>query len=144
MKKPQSLVLFPWWVYEVTTNDPNGQYNQSSLAILVDMPIERVLDGFGSIPIWVAPPGTQYIDFLNEDDENPTKAQLVEWNWKEVLVGTAQKINGTAGDGYQGKRKQYCLKYARACTIDKSQGQTIPMGIAVKISSKDTCLWEKE
>ena len=147
LKEPETLVLMPWGIYEITTNASDSSYNQSCLAILVDMPPESDLDKFGSFSIWVAPPGTQYIDFLDDDDDGndrPTKDQLKAMQWKEVTIGTAMESAKPCPGGYQGKRKQYSLKHIGACTINKSQGQTIPQGLAVEISSNETCPWEKE
>ena len=142
LKEPQKLIFYEWGLYECTTNK-SGQYNQSNLALLVDLPSQEVLDTFSPFPIWIAPPGTQYIDFLDNEADRPTKAQLESWNWKQVSIGIAPERNVVARGGFQARRKQYPLKHVGALTINKSQGETIPAGIAVEISSTDTCPWEK-
>ena len=38
LREPQILIFHPWCVYECTTNDKNGQYNQSTITLLVDVP----------------------------------------------------------------------------------------------------------
>ena len=65
LKEPEKLVLVPWSVYECTTNHSTGRYNQSNLALLVDLPSRDTLDNFATFPIWIAPPATQFIDFLS-------------------------------------------------------------------------------
>ena len=63
LREPETLVFFPYALYEVTTNDTsNGLYNHSNLALLVDMPDEQTLEVFGSIRVLIAPPGTQHVE----------------------------------------------------------------------------------
>ena len=76
LKEPEKLVLFPWGVYECTQNDTNGQYLQSNLAVLVDMPSTDALNNFGTFPIFIAPPSTQSIDSLQDGAERPSKEAL--------------------------------------------------------------------
>ena len=144
LKEPQKLVFFPWCLYECTINERNNQFMQSNLALLVDLPPQEVLDNFGQIKVWIAPPGTTHVDFLQEGAERPTKAQLKDWKWNEVSIGVAPERNVVARGGFQARRRQYSLKHVGALTINKSQGETIPAGIAVEISATDTCPWEKE
>ncbi len=37
LREPQTLIFHPWCVYECTTNDKNGQYNQSTIDLLIDV-----------------------------------------------------------------------------------------------------------
>ena len=80
LREPEQLVLFPWCVYECTTNDPNFQYSQSNLALLVDMPPQDVLDSFGRFPVWIAPANIQFVNFLEDGSKFPNKDQLRRWN----------------------------------------------------------------
>ena len=144
LKEPEKLVLFPWGVYECTQNDANGQYLQSNLAVLVDMPSDATLGNFGTFPIFIAPPNTQHISFLQDDEERPDKEALRNMGWREENIGCAPERGIKASRGFDGKRKQYALKHIGALTINKSQGCTIVAGLAVEISSQNTCPWEKE
>ena len=144
LREPETLVFFPWCIYECTTNHPNGHYNQSTLALLVDLPSQEVLDRWGTFEIFIAPPGTHHVDFLYDDVEKPTKAQLRQMGWTPVRIGVAPERNIRAKNGYHALRKQYSLKHVGATTINKSQGDTIPLGLALEISRENSCPWEKE
>ena len=75
LKEPETLVFHPWAVYECTTNDSAGRYNQSTIALLVDVPSEQVVNDFSNFLIWIAPAGTQYVEFLG-NGQMPTKDEL--------------------------------------------------------------------
>ena len=59
-------------------------------------------------------------------------------------MGYAAEREVYAPNHFQAQRKQYALKHIGACTINKSQGDTIVLGVALEISQNDTCPWEKE
>jgi hypothetical protein len=144
LREPDLLVLVEWGVYECTINDPNGrQYNQSTLAILIDVPSAEDVAAFRPFNVWVAPPGTQYVTFLNDGSEKPSKDDLWDnMGWKEVKIGVAPERPVRTRGGYQAIRKQYSLKHVGAMTVNKSQGDTIPGTLAVEMSVV-TCPWEK-
>ena len=62
--------------------------------------------------------------------------------WSEVRISCSPEQIVTARGGFQAKHQQYALKHIRAMTINKSQGDTIPTGLAVQITT-DYCPWEK-
>ncbi len=146
LREPELLVFFRWCLYECTVNDPSQHrhYNQSTLVLLIDMPDRTTLDQFGPIRVWVAPAGTQFVDFLSNGSSMPTKSRLRDLGWCEVSIGTAPEREIHAPNRYFAKRKQYALKHVGAMTINKSQGDTIPAGVAIEISSEQSCPWEKE
>ena len=143
LKEPETLVFHPWAVYECTTNDSAGRYNQSTIALLVDVPSEQVVNEFSNFPIWIAPAGMQYVEFLG-DDELPTKDELRSMGWREVSIRCAPEREVNAKNNFQARRKQYALKHIGAITVNKSQGDTIVLGIALEMTQEGTCPWEKE
>ncbi len=44
-------------------NDPQGRYNQSSLALLLELPQGQTVVSFLPITMWIAPAGTTDLDF---------------------------------------------------------------------------------
>ena len=73
LKEPSELVFFAGGIYECTINDSNERYNQSQLAFMLDIPPQDTADQFDSIPLWIAPPETQIIDFNQQN--LPTRYQ---------------------------------------------------------------------
>ena len=146
VREPETLILYEWGVYECTVNDTNDKYNQSTLAILKDVPEQETVDTFAPFKVWIAPPNTQYVDFLMNDDEQramPTREELIELEWTEVTMKVAPEREITARYGRKARRKQYAMRHVGALTINKSQGDIIPTGLAVEIS--ETCSpWQKE
>ena len=143
LREPAMLVFYRLGLYEITTNDTtNDRYNQSNIAILFDMPSSTALNSFASIALLVAPSGTDQIDFL-DNEEPPTKEQLINRGWKEVSVGLAPEQNVTCRNGIQAKRKQYALKHIGATTVHKAMGATIVNGLAFECSSDSTSPWER-
>jgi hypothetical protein len=60
-------VLYALGLYECTMNDPDplGHYNQSSLALLLDLPPRHTVESFQPISMWIAPAGTMELDFTS-------------------------------------------------------------------------------
>jgi hypothetical protein len=143
LREPEKLVIYPWCVYEITTNDSRDRYNYSNLAVLVDMPDSQTLDSFSEFPLFLAPAGSNSLDILEEGRDRPTKQQLLALGWKEIRIGTTPKRDLVVGGGFRAKRKQYSLKHIGALTINKSQGDTLPGGLAIEISCDGQAPWEK-
>ena len=80
---------------------------------------------------------------MNNESSLPSKQQLRHWGWKEVSIGVAPERDVKASNQYHARRKQYSLKHVGAITINKSQGDTIPAGVAIEIT-EENCPWEKE
>ena len=73
--------------------------------------------------------------------QRPTRDRLSHLGWRETTIGVAAEREVNARGGLVAKRLQYALKHISATTIDKSQGATLPYGLAVEISRK-YALWE--
>ena len=71
----------------------------------------------------------------------PTRQQLLDDNWKEVRIGCAPERLVSVRGGLQAKRLQYALKHIGAVTINKSQGATLPAGLAIEIT-REYSPWE--
>ena len=134
LKEPTELVLFPGGVYEFTINDKRRGFNQSQLAFILDLPSAETVANHGAINIWIAPPATSHM--LIERDQLPTRQQLQDRGWTETTVGCAAERDVNVRGGLVARRVQYSLKHIGATTINKSQGATLPYGIAVEISEK--------
>ncbi len=63
LREPEKLVLYKHGLFECTMNDPRGCYNQSSLALLLELPQGRTVKSFLPITMWIAPAGTTDLDF---------------------------------------------------------------------------------
>ncbi len=121
-------------------NDPQGRYNQSSLALLLESPQGHTNKSFLPITMWIAPAGTTDLDFMSFHNGQPTSDQLKDLEWVQVKIGCApEQIVVLCGMAHA-KRMQYTLKHQGALTIIKAQGYTIH-NVAVKISP-DSAPWE--
>ena len=139
LKEPTELVFFIGGIYECTINDHDGRFCQSQLAFMLDLPTEDAVNSFDAIPLWIAPPGTKHIEF--DRNNVPSRNDLIEAAWVEVRIGCAPEKLIAARYGIQAKRLQYSLKHIGATTINKAQGTTLPLGLAVEIS-EDYSPWE--
>ena len=110
-------------------NDSRGRYNQSQLAFMLELPTENSVKRFDAIPLWISPAGTQNVNFDRLD--LPSKQTLRMLRWNEILIGCAPTRIISVRGGLQAMRLQYSLKHIGAITINKSQGETMPLGLAV-------------
>ncbi len=133
LRVPEKLVLYEFGLYECSTNGPNGCYNQSSLALLLDLPTLDTVESFQPITMWIAPAGTTDLDFTRFHNGRPTQDQLIGLEWIEVRIGCAAKQIVICRGGYHAKHVQYALKHCGALTINKAQGYTVHH-VAVEIS----------
>ena len=135
LREPEKLVFFECGLYECTVNDPDprGRYNQSSLALMLDLPPSHIVESFLPITMWIAPAGTTDFDFTSFPNGHPSSDQLKDLEWLEVKIGCAPEQIVVLCGGSQAKRMQYALKHRGALTINKSQGYTIH-NVAVEIS----------
>ena len=135
LKEPAEIVFFEGGVYECTINDTrDGQYCQSQLAFMLELPSQDAVDRFNAIPLWIAPPATHHINF--DRNNMPSREELNAANWVEVRIGCTPERLVPARYGIQAKRLQYSLKHIGAITINKAQGATLPLGLAVEISEE--------
>ena len=133
LREPEKLILYKHGLYECTMNDPQGCYNQSSLALLLELPLRQTVESFQSIFMWIAPAGTTDLDFASFRNGQPTSDQLIDLEWVQVKIGCAPEQIVVLRGGAHAKRMQYALKHQGALFINKAQGYTIHM-VAVEIS----------
>jgi hypothetical protein len=122
LREPEKLVLYKHGLYECTMNDPMGRYNQSSLALLLQLPQRQTIESFLPITMWIAPAGTTDLDFLSFHNGQPTPDQLKDLEWVQVKIGCAPEQIVVLRGGAHAKRMQYALKHQGALTINKSHG----------------------
>ena len=68
---------------------------------MLDIPPQDTADQFDSIPLWIAPPETQIIDFNNK--KLPTRHQLTTLVWNEVSIACSPERVVLAIGGLQEK-----------------------------------------
>jgi hypothetical protein len=78
LREPKKLVFYPLGLYECTMNDPDqlGCYNQSSLALLLELPPEQTVEHYHPITMWIAPAGTTDLDVSSFPDGRVTPDNL--------------------------------------------------------------------
>ncbi len=121
LREPEKLILYKHDLYECTINDPQGRYNQSSLALLLELPLRQTVESFQSIFMWIAPAGTTDLDFASFRGQ-PTSDQLIDLEWVQVKIGCAPEQIVVLRGGAHAKRMQYALKHRGALTINRAQG----------------------
>jgi hypothetical protein len=111
LREPEKLVLYKHGLYEYTMNDPLGRYNQSSLALLLELPQEHTIKSFLPIAMLIAPAGTTDLDFMSFHNGQPTSDQLKDLEWVQVKIGCAPEQIVVLRGGSHAKRVQYALKH---------------------------------
>jgi len=111
LREPEKLVLYKNGLYECTMNDPQGRYNQSSLALLLELPQAQTVVSFLPITMWIAPAGTTDLDFASFRNGQPTSDQLKDLEWVQVKIGCAPEQIVVLRGGAHAKRMQYALKH---------------------------------
>ena len=89
--------------------------------------------------IFIALSSTNNVGFDNK--HRPTRQKLNQSGWRETTVGIAPEREVIVRGGLVAKRHQYTLKHIGATTIEKSQGATLPNGLALEITS-DYSPWD--
>ena len=138
-KEPKTLLFFRGAIYQFTYND-DGNFSQSQLGLLLQLPSQDSVDNFRKIPIMVAPPGIKVVEF----DETKVKHQYITDGWIEKLVGMCPEFTHTVKMHMRGQRKQYGLRHHLTSTVHASMGDTLHK-IVTEISSEenDFRLWDK-
>ncbi len=85
-------------------NDPQGRYNESSLALLLDLPQRQNVVSFLPITMWIAPSGTTDLDFASFRNGQPMSDQLKELEWVQVKIGCAPEQIVVLRGGAHAKR----------------------------------------
>ncbi len=91
LREPEKLVFFECGLYECTVNDPDlwGRYNQSSLALMLDLPPSHIFESFLLITMLIAPARTTDFYFTSFPNSHPSSDQLKDLEWLEVKIGCA-------------------------------------------------------
>jgi predicted GIY-YIG superfamily endonuclease len=138
VKEPENLAMFDFAVYEFTFNMP-GEFSQTQLAVLCEVPAQETVDHYRPIQVLCAPPGTKYIDF-----EIESKQQLVGLGWVERSVGAAPQHNRSLRRGMKARRQQYGLRPHVSNTFHGAMGATLcKMATEVNVRGSGNQLWEK-
>jgi DNA replication protein DnaC/predicted GIY-YIG superfamily endonuclease len=119
-KEPRNLCFFPRALYEVTFNDPHGQFSQSQLALLHKMPLSEDIEIFRSIELLLAPNGCKIAP-----SENECTQSLTDKGWTSCVISVTPDRPHNLRYGIQGKRKQYGLKHRIAITMHGAMGQDL-------------------
>ena len=119
-KEPRNLLFFIGAVYRFTYNN-DGNFTQSQLGLLLDLPSRSDIDNFRKISIMVAPPGIKMVEF----DENKTREDYLEEGWVKNNVGVGPQRTHTVSMNTRGQRKQYGLKHHVISTVHASMGDTL-------------------
>ena len=114
------MLFFRGAIYQFTYNN-EGNFTQSQVGLLLDIPDQICLDHYRQIPIMVAPPGVKVVEF---DDRKSTDEYIHE-GWVEKLVGMCPERSHTVQMNMRGQRKQYGLKHHLTSTVHSSMGDTL-------------------
>ena len=135
--EPKHLGFYPFAHYEVTFNDPGGNFFHSQIAmVLEELPSEEDLTIWKPIDIYIAPAGVKTFPA-----NGVSKPQLYSMGGKRVQIGKSREnVYHLGFRGLTAKRQQYGLKPRIATTIHGLQGDTVT-AIVTKITGNDG-LWE--
>jgi predicted GIY-YIG superfamily endonuclease/DNA replication protein DnaC len=144
IKEVPFLPFYEGAIYEITSNCLRGNFSQSQLAILHEMPSQQQLDAFEPVKVLVAPNG--YKTMPDSNTYNTYDDLIHKHQWKRMLIEKAPDFPVMLkGVGIQAKRKQYSLRPRLASTIHCAQGNTL-LTLATKVSLHEPQyhLWDKE
>jgi len=137
-KTPQTLYFFPWASYEVTFNDPDGNFAQSQLCLLPEVPSDAILDEFQPIKLLRAPAGVDEIPDIFDED-----LLINGYNWKPIYVGMEpEKRHYLGQNGLYGCREQYGLRHRISCTIHAIMGASASYLVTQVSTLEDETMWE--
>ena len=120
VKEPSRLYFYPHAVFQVTfTRD--GQFSQSQLAVLAEMPSAEDICEFRPVLVYVAPEGMKAIP-----SGLSTESDFLNLGFQKRQIGTAPERSTYVGLGILGKRRQYGLRHRLAATIHAGMGQDLP------------------
>ena len=140
VKEPKQILFFKGAIYECTFNDPNGQFTQSQMALLYELPSRATLDQWEKIKILVAPPGLKEIVY----NSRATKEYYIGVGFSEVNVGIAPERTHSVTFDMFGRRKQYGLRHHVVMTVHSAMGDTLNKMITrISIHEKNFTMWDK-
>ena len=138
LKEPRKLLFFKGATYEFTYNNP-GNFQQSQLCVLTELPTQEDIDNFRNITVVAAPPGVQEVEF--SPDRTTEYYESKGWNVRQVATGRG---NIHRFNNIQAQRKQYGIKHRVTCTIHACLGDTVHK-VATEISNTNngSTWWDK-
>jgi hypothetical protein len=138
VKEPETLYFYPHAIYEITFNR-DGQFSQSQLAVLAEVPTADAIRDFQPVSVYVAPEGMKAVS-----SELKTETDYLDNGFRKRLVGAAPERAKDIGYGILGKRRQYGLRHHFAATIHAAMGQTLPAIVTKVTGPKMYHLFERE
>ena len=102
LKEPHELLFFKGAVYELTFNS-KGEFSNTQLVILYDLPNNDQLSNWKKIKVLKAPVGQKEISF----DLNLSKEDFFFQGFEEIEIGVAPQRTQFLSGNIQAKRKQY-------------------------------------
>ena len=119
-REPRKLLFFIGAVFQFTYND-DGNFSQSQLGLLLELPSQIDIKNFQMIRMMVAPPGIRFIEY----DQSKTTTDYIRDGWKLKSVGVAPERSHVTKMNMRGQRKQYGLKHHITSTVHACMGDTL-------------------
>lgn len=140
VKEVEVIHFFEGAVYEMTYND-KGNFSQSQIAVLAEMPTAEDVRSFRDVKLIIAPEGCKTVP---EDYRNV--ALLQQWGWKPGTIGLSpERVQTVRSKGLKAKRQQYGMKHRIASTVHACMGSEMDKLVTcISKVNKQYSLWEKE
>ena len=141
VKEPRHLLFFQGATYEITHNSTvPGEYSNTQLAVLFDLPSRDDLLNWRKIKILKAPVGCRSVGH----PPGTAKDVYLQDGFVEISIGICPDRTHSMSYNMQAKRKQYGLKHHVTSTIHAAMGDTL-YSMATEISSKNDKfkMWDK-
>lgn len=140
LKEPQCILFFKGAIFECTFNDPRGQFTQSQMALLYELPSTEAIEKWEKIKVLVAPPGMKEIEY----EPHYSKEDYVAIGFEEVKIGISPEHSHSVTNDMFAKRKQYGLRHHVVMTVHAAMGDTLKTMIT-RISTTDNnfAMWDK-
>lgn len=138
IKESREIHFFPGAIFEMTFNQ-RGQFSQSQLAILAEMPSREDVKNFADVKLLIAPEGCKSVP-----DRVADPYSLINEGWIEQSVGVAPERIHTVISGVRAKRRQYGFRHRIASTVHATMGNDVGKLVTSVSTTGQYRLWEKE
>ena len=139
VREPKTLLFFKGAIFDITFN-VEGQFSNTQIAILFDLPTEEELSNWRKVKLLKTPLGLKEIIF----DPQMPKEEYLQRGYVEIEVGMAPERTQYLTGNNQGKRKQYGLKHHVTSTIHAAMGDTLPsMATEISLCNSNFNMWDK-
>ena len=138
VKEPNRLYFYPRATYEITFNR-EGQFSQSQLAVLAEMPTAEDVQELHAVSVYVAPDGMKAIPAALT-----TESDFLNAGFHKRQIGAAPERSKYIGLGILAKRRQYGLRHRLAATIHAAMGQDLPAVITCVTGDSMYDLFQRE